>query len=479
MIGYLPVSLHDIIQSALRDWKRRSFEISELQHLLCFRNQCMARPDLPQAAIASQLLSDMLARLETRNREYAEVLSLRFQHGHSILAVGRRLDMSESNVHRKQREAIELFVLLFREEEERERRCRRDRFIERLPIPPEASLFGTDAVLDYLYGKISDVDGPLLLSIEGMGGIGKTTAADALMRRAIDHDRFEDYGWVSAQVKAWYPNARLGTAEVAVNSTLDLLEALIVQLIGSEALPSPFTIETGEARLARHLRGSSSLIVVDNLETMADLNKLLPIIRNLAGPTRFVLTSRQSLQPLANVFPLRLRPLGEQDSLSLVRYWAERSNLSDIATADDAQLRPIFETVGGNPLVLRLVVGQAQYYDLYRVLDSMRTASGTAADQIYTYIYRQVWDNLAINDRKLLLATPLLPKEGGELSYLAAVSGLNAGEVHDALENLIRCSLVDHRRNGLGDSRYTIHSLTRTFLLDHEIRWGQESAPAT
>ncbi len=385
--------------------------------------------------------------------------------------------MSESNVHRKQREAIELFVLLFKEEEERQRRRRRYRFVERLPIPPEASLFGMDEVLDHLYSKISDINGPLLLSIEGMGGIGKTTAADALMRRAIDRDRFEDYGWVSAQAKAWHPHARLGTAEGAAHSTLDLLEALIVQLIGSEALPSPFTIETGEARLARHLQGSSSLIVVDNLETMADLNRLLPIIRNLAGPTRFVLTSRQSLQPFANVFPLRLRPLGEQDSLSLVRYWAERSNLSDIATADDVHLRPIYETVGGNPLALRLVVGQAQYYDIDRVLESFRTGSGRAADQIYTYIYRQAWENLAANDRKLLLATPLLPKEGGELSYLAAVSKMNSGEFQDALENLIRCSLVDHRRNGLGDSRYTIHSLTRTFLMDDKIQWHQDDDP--
>jgi hypothetical protein len=348
---------------------------------------------------------------------------------------------------------------------------RRERFTERLPVPPEALLFGIDDLLDSLYFGLSDVNGPLLLSIEGMGGIGKTTAADALMRRAIEQDHFEDYGWASAQAKAWHPNARLDTPEGAAHTTLDLLEALIVQLMGSEALPAPFTIETATARLGTHLQGRPHLIVVDNLETMADLDILLPIIRSLADPTRFILTSRQSLQPIASVFPLRLQPLGEQDALALVRYWAERSNLSDIATADDAQLRAIYETVGGNPLALRLVVGQTQYYDLHRVLESLRTASGSAAEQIYTYIYRQAWENLGVNDQELLLTTPLLPKEGGELSYLAAVSGLDAGAVQDALENLIRCSLVDHRRNGLGESFYTIHSLTRTFLLEHKIGW--------
>ena len=465
--------LYDVLLGALRQWKRGNIDTSDLQHLLCFRHLSAERPELLPSAVASRLLSDMLARCEARSTEYAELLSLRFQQGQSVVAVGHRLNMSESNVHRKQREAVDLFVQLIEDEEELHRESRRKRFAERLPIPPEACLFGIDPVVDLLYSQISDINGPSLLSIEGIGGIGKTTMAAELMRRAIDNDRFDDYGWVSAQTKAWHPSARLAIPEKMAHSALDLLAALIVQLIGDEALPVPFTVETAESRLRVHLSSVPHLIVVDNLETMSDLDTLLPVIRNLADPTRFILTSRQSLQPIASVFPLRLQPLGERDSLALVRYWANRSNLSDIAAADDVKLRPIYETVGGNPLALRLVVGQAQYYDLYGVLDSLRTASGRTAEQIYTYIYRQAWENLDVDARKLLVATPLLPKEGGELSYLAEVSGLSAEAMHDALENLIKCSLVDHRRNGLGNSRYTIHSLTRTFLLEHEIRWLQ------
>jgi hypothetical protein len=381
--------------------------------------------------------------------------------------------MSESNVNRRQRDAVAAMAALIEEEEQQLRQVQQRRFLARLPAPAENRLFGVEALLDRLFDRVVDPEGPLLLSLEGIGGIGKTTAADALMRRAIDQGRFSDYGWVSAQARVWHPEARLTTNEQATHTTLELLEALIVQLLGKDALPAPFTLETATARLADRLHETSHLIVVDNLETMADLETLLPLLQALAGPTRYILTSRQSLQPLTDVFPERIRPLAEGDALSLVRHWAGRSNLPHIAQVDDAAVRPIYETVGGNPLALRLVVGHAHYHDLHRVLASLRSATGESAEQTYSYIYRQAWDNLDVNDRTLLLAMPLLPKEGGDLAYVSTVCGLDEAKAHDALANLVKCSLVDHTRDGL-TGRYSIHSLTRTFLLEQEIRWHED-----
>lgn len=470
------MSLHHVIQTALRQWNRGSIETQELERLLCYRSIRDGEANLSARAAADRLLTNTLARLADRNSECAEIVSLRYQQGLGVNAVGRRLDMSESHVHRKQREAVDLFVRLIADEEEclHGRRC--GRLARRLPVPAGNRLFGVEDVIERLYAELLQPEAPALVSIEGIGGIGKTAVADALMRRAIDEGVFEDFAWVSVQENAWHPDIRLRSAGQAPLSTADLLETLIVQLMGEDALPVPFTVETASQTLDRRVRSTPHLIAVDNLETMPDLGTLLPLLQELAGPTRFILTSRHRLHPQADVFPMQLSPLSQQDSIALVHYWADQTNLPEIAAASPEALNPIYETVGGNPLALRLVVGQIQYHNLFQVLESLRSARGRTVEHIYSHVYRHAWEDLNSAERSALSAMLLLPPEGGELEYLAILSGMGEDILLDALENLVACSLVEHQRHGLEQSRYSIHGLTRTFLREQGVRWNNADA---
>ena len=51
------------------------------------------------------------------------------------------------------------------------------------------------------------------------------------------------------------------------------------------------------------------------------------------------------------------------------------------------------------------------------------------------------------------------------------MSQLNPSAVATALDLLVRLNLVESR-GGLNERRYTIHSLTATFLLEQVLRWG-------
>lgn len=62
-----------------------------------------------------------------------------------------------------------------------------------------------------------------------------------------------------------------------------------------------------QAILARWLKTKAYLVVVDNLETTADYQSLLPLLQQLANPSKFLLTSRHSLRGQANVYCHRLR----------------------------------------------------------------------------------------------------------------------------------------------------------------------------
>jgi DNA-binding MarR family transcriptional regulator len=68
---------------------------------------------------------------------------------------------------------------------------------------------------------------------------------------------------------------------------------------------------------------------------------------------------------------------------------------------------------------------------------------------------------------------PLVTESGGDLDYLAAMAGaagISAGDVGDALVQLVSRNLVDSRGD-LYERRYTIHSLTRAFLQQEILRW--------
>jgi hypothetical protein len=163
--------------------------------------------------------------------------------------------------------------------------------------------------------------------------------------------------------------------------------------------------------------------------------------------------------------------LSLDDALALVRYEAANRNLSFLTQAGDDDLRPIYEIVGGNPLALRLVVGQTHHYPLSTVLEKLSNARGASSEALFSYIYRWAWDLLDDNAQQLFLCLPLLPATGADLGFLSTISGLDENQFHSALESLLRLNLLDHRTHSLYHSVYTIHSLTRTFLLQEVIRW--------
>ena len=153
-------------------------------------------------------------------------------------------------------------------------------------------------------------------------------------------------------------------------------------------------------------------------------------------------------------------------------------DLPALAAASDADLQTIYATVGGNPLALRLVVGQTHIHPLAHVLATLRGAQGYRVEQLYRYIYWQAWENLDSEGQHVLLLMPLVTESGGDLDYLvqmAAPSGLTATAVSDALERLVALSLVDSR-GGLQERRYTIHALTRTFLQEQVLKWNDNDS---
>ena len=418
---------------------------------------------------ANRVLNQGLAELAMTNDAGATVLRLRFLDGHATYVVANRLNVAQPTVYRYQRHAIKQLAEVLAEMEQGVRSQRQAALEARLEPATYLHLFGIDAHRDRLLEVLLNDAPPWIMSLDGMGGIGKTSLADATVREVIRR-RLDggEIAWVSARQQRFDLGGTVRHVDQPALTVNSLLEALTAQLL--PGMP-PFTSkERAVSTLRAVFEERPTLVVVDNLETAIDVESLLPVLHQLAGPAKFLLTSRHSLFGQAGVYHLRVPELSEPDALSLVRLEAEQRNLPDLAAASDAELHPIYQTAGGNPLALRLVVGQSHVHSLSTVLGDLQAARGTPVETLYTFIYRWAWDNLGETPRRALLAMPLVTERGGSVAYLAQLSGLADGALTDALAELVTLSLVDSRGSAL-DRRYTIHNLTRTFLLEQVIRW--------
>ena len=469
-------TLAEQLHHALKQWHSADLQRSPLDNRYLLR-QAQQTHALDAPAATRHVLTAALEQLAARDGAAADLLRLRFIDEEAAHVVARRLDFAEGTVYKKQREAIQQLAATVERLETALLIDRRRAWEARLEPPTYSALFGVDERLDELLAQTVQMEPPWIVAVEGIGGIGKTALADALLRRLLHGGQigglFADVAWVTARQSLLNAGGGLRRVERPVLTVDELTYALLDQLLPRGERPVAQTPEALRNQLQQRLHATPHLIVIDNLETMTDVQSLLEVLRGWAGPSKFLLTTRHSLLYEADVFPCRVPELGAGHAIQLIRREATLRNRPHLARASDDELRPIVKTVGGNPLALRLVVGQTHIHALDTILADLREAQGATASHLYTYIYERAWRNLDEAGRRLLLLMPLVNGEGADLDYLAAASGYTPATLRQGLDRLVTLNLVD-RRGDLHAARYTIHSLTRTFLHRQVLAWREE-----
>jgi hypothetical protein len=211
------------------------------------------------------------------------------------------------------------------------------------------------------------------------------------------------------------------------------------------------------------------LIVIDNLETLADSELLVPALRRLAGLTRFLMTSRATLRCFPYVQVFTVPELTRAHAEALIASELLRRDRAEVLSG--AEVQALYEVIGGLPLALKLVAAQVAYLPLPIVLDDLRQAQHTP-ENLYHFIYRRTWGLLDDGARSLLLDLLNISPDGESATWLRGLSGLSA-DFEQALAQLLRYSLVEVT-GGVSESRYHLHRLTVTFLrTDLLQRWDE------
>jgi len=462
----LSEALAEAIRTALRQWHQGDPTQSPLKELYIYRKLCRERK-IDGRLATNALLLHGIEVLERTDEEAAKLIRNRYLDGLSVAQTAHQRNVAESTVFVLQRQATEQLCHVIAREEAAAYGQQQAVMLRRLDFIHHTHLIGVEAQLQALLPLFTHQTPPWLIALEGLGGIGKTTLANALLRRLIDLRLIDDAAWVSARQTRFSLAGELQEITQPALTAEQLIEGLIQQLLPGLADSAP---QRRLSALQSLLRETYHVIVIDNLETVTDVETLLPTLQQLANPTRFILTSRYTFFGEPTLYHFKLPELNQTDALQLIRQEANWSSLPVLATAAEKELLPIYETVGGNPLALRLVVGQTHLYPLGSILADLQGARSETADKFYTYIYWKAWQKLDELHRRALLVMPLANLEGDELEYLAEIGDLDLDEMRMALNRLVTLNLVNGY-GGLNERRYAIHSLTRTFLVKQVGKW--------
>lgn len=461
-------SIRERVYLALKNWRRADQESNTLSDLqLVYNVQSDKRQSARQAT--NLILFNSIKALGEVYEQEARFLENRFMKGVSIQQLCHMLNIAESSVYRMQKDAIERLANIIERQEEGALAEHKAQLYRRLESATYSNLVGIDPIVSSLLPQVASPEPPWIITIKGIGGSGKTALAHKIMTEVIEQGLFKEIGWISARQRYMY----LGGSMEEVMEPALTTHALVARLVDQLMPEYDFAELSTEQRLCMlqsRLKDSPHLIVIDSLETLVDAETLIPLLQTMAGPTRFIITSRTSVKSQTSIFSYSLPELSRDNALMLIRQEARLSNLPVLAEASDDEIDPIYDVVGGNPLALRLIVSQQHVYPLDEILNGLKTARNTASQNLYRYIYRQIWENLGERSRSVLIAMTLIAPEGSDIYFLAAVSGLPADTINEEINLLIQLNLVDVSGN-LHERRYSIQDLTRTFLYEDVMIW--------
>lgn len=459
----MPKGFTRSIHLALRSWYSQKPD-DALQDLLLTRRIGVEQQGATVRLISNQVLLNGIERLRQGNEEAANILQSRFLNQETAQAVGFRRNLSEDIIFQHQRAAIQQLAEVIWSQEKALIKERFERVENRLESSTYTKLFGVTEKLAEIQALIESHTDAWLLALEGSGGLGKTSLADALARQLAGSTRFDEIGWVSARRRLFHLSGEIDTLNTRPDLTMvELVDVLIEQFdLNGLAHASDAEKLLG---IKDFLKSRPCLVFIDNLETAADYSMLVLQLTGLAHPSKFLITTRYSLQDISGVYIMPLKQLACDDALALIRYEAKTRGLSELSDAPESELEPIYTVTGGNPLAIKLIVGQIHSLSLSVVLSRFSAVKGKPVEELLDFLYAAAWQALDSNHRRVLQAMVLVV-DAGRLEQIAAASELSEDEAAACLHRLTGLSLVSVS-GGLYEKRYSLHQLTQAFVVRH------------
>jgi hypothetical protein len=420
-----------------------------------------------KAEVFKNYLLRKITALQVENELYGKILHTRYVKGETVRGTNYKLKLDTSVAHFQnnlQPTALRQLAQLILDDHNENVKQRQSK-LEHLPVRDYDKLFGIDDTLKKLKSILRDENSSWVTIVTGIGGIGKTALVRECVNQIVEKTcYFDGVIWATAQRSRFMGRRKL-------DSDLDLtLEKLLDTIVKQLGFPEKanHALATKQREIHAMLKSARYLMVFDNLETIEEIQDIKPIIETLyemSNPSKVLLTSRVGMDTTLPIVTIPLSYLDEQDAIQFAEYYAQTRAGIPLPSSPDLR-KKLQDVTKGNPLAIILVVSQLRDNDLDSILDNLLNSIGSRHDEYYNFVFEGIWQRLSSQAQSLLAWLASSPTiKGVTTSILQKLSGYNDTEFTDALASLVRSSLINISYPNENEYIYSLHPLTRRFVL--------------
>ncbi|MCK5922916.1 MAG: hypothetical protein KAG66_18380, partial [Methylococcales bacterium] len=261
-----------------------------------------------QRQATNRVLSQGLKLVAQQDEKYAETLRLRFIRGENATQTAILLNTSIPSIYRWQRTALDALTALLLRNEDTLHHAEIQRLRQSLPAPTCEQLVGGIEIRKKVVAHLLKKEAPWLFLMTGIGGIGKTTQINAVVRDVIPSLHFQHILWVTIT------HQNFGMEH---NRASDCYEQ-VIKVIAKYLDDDTITLSNHD-EIKRWMQTERTLLVVDNIEAAEDAVYLWHQLRNWVNPSKIIFTSRASPPNLHQLYTQSLEELSQSDTLTLIR----------------------------------------------------------------------------------------------------------------------------------------------------------------
>jgi hypothetical protein len=315
-------------------------------------------------------------------------------------------------------------------------------------MPSLQSLYIKRVDLEHELRKILVDDRHPVITLQGKGGIGKTTLALSVLKDLSKENRFELILWFSAR-------------------DIDLLEEgpkpVKPDILDEEDISKDFMLLVNpnmpltskikpKAYLQEELGLSSNgpiLIVLDNFETVRNPLELFRWLDTyIRLPNKILITTR--FREFKADYPITVAGMNESEFDQLVKSVSKILKIEHLLSRD--YLSELYTESGGHPYVTKILLGElaktGHQKPIRRIVASQ--------DEILTALFERTYQDLSLAAKRVFLTLSnwksIIPKIG--LEAILRRSGNEVFDIDEAIEELFRTSFIDIIRSEVDGSEF-------------------------
>ena len=323
-------------------------------------------------------------------------------------------------------------------------------------LPYVTSFFGRESEIKTINEALSPETRTWGVLIDGPGGIGKTTLAICAAERISD-TLFKRKIFLSAKEREIGSDGVVELRGYVLPDYPQILNEIATQLGKPEFLKSPEIERIKEIRTV--LQTEPVLLIIDNLESLSSehSNQIFSFLGRLPQGCKAIVTSRRRGDVDARI--IRLGRLEQEPALALLEQLARDRPLLQRATENE-RLR-LYEETGGNPLLMRWVVGQlgrGRCITIESALDFLRNAP--EGNDPLEFIFGDLIETFTDSEFKVLAALTYFTRSI-ETKYIATIGKVSNRTAETALLSLCNRAIVVPDRN---ETMFSLVPMIKDFI---------------